>query len=560
MSETEFSYLRRRYLAQGRDLPLDAWGTHNTAMGMPEKEGSHVDDHDDYWPEEGRKDKKEEKKEKTEEGKVKEGEAEESQENASQEGEDAREKAEKNDPGRAHVESVIPQNRPLTPSEIEGLNMIYRAPAPTPPAQGELATPIRPQYIPPASSVYRPAPEQDTGPTGTTSRPLRRSVKPKRPGKGIEGMIRKMFKPSVRNAAQTASRGLLSSPVGWIIILLAVLFVTALFLILKNTSIDLGSDTDTGVVPVVPGEGGENVPGIPGMSLNTTVPSDTVGRNDPITYTITAIYSGDLDVTVYNPVASNAEYVSSTPEGGQYDEVSRTRSWRLNDVTPVATDGETRTYVFTITLRPAEALHDVPKVTIINKAYATAASPVVVPGTPPDLGASVFEELMKGQGRNTGILGNEDQFVTAVLANAGSRMPEGGANHEQYLRQLYETAVANNINPLIMLTIWGVEQSFAINGTEFGCDPRGEGRGAGFEWQVQCSADTLNRWMNDFDEKAAQGIFPVPYDPSWSENHGCTFEDPFVYAYEAYTPVCSMNDGNSESRENFVIIFKDFLQ
>lgn len=173
-------------------------------------------------------------------------------------------------------------------------------------------------------------------------------------------------------------------------------------------------------------------------------------------------------------------------------------------------------------------------------------------GTPPDLNAGTFEDLVKGQGRNTAILGNEDEFVDAIFTNIlSSRSIGNRAAYESNVRTLYKTAVAKNVNPLIPLVIWGVEASFEISGTEFGCKPFG----SGFATQVQCSVDTLDHWMADFETKKSQGIFPVPY----TIHNTCNFEDPFIYAYEAYTPVCSMNDSNDGARTNFVILFKEFL-
>ena len=174
------------------------------------------------------------------------------------------------------------------------------------------------------------------------------------------------------------------------------------------------------------------------------------------------------------------------------------------------------------------------------------------PGIPPDPGASTFAELMTGQGRNTGILGDENSFVTKTIDTVARRAGTTNTNlYDPYLRDIYRLSVERNVNPLIVLTIWGVEQSFAINGREFGCKPFDNG----FDEQVRCSRKTLDDWMADFEAKQASGILPVPniYDPS------CTYTDNFIYAYEMYTPVCWLNDGNSPARENFVIIFKEFL-
>ena len=218
--------------------------------------------------------------------------------------------------------------------------------------------------------------------------------------------------------------------------------------------------------------------------------------------------------------------------------------WRLNDQTAARS--------MTFELEPAVANQYLEIQAEANIVGGTTPPGGGTPGIPPDPGASTFAELMTGQGRNTGILGDENSFVTKTIDTVARRAGTTNTNlYDPYLRDIYRLSVERNVNPLIVLTIWGVEQSFAINGREFGCKPFDNG----FDEQVRCSRKTLDDWMADFEAKQASGILPVPniYDPS------CTYTDNFIYAYEMYTPVCWLNDGNSPARENFVIIFKEFL-
>ncbi len=412
--KSQMSYVdfQRAWRTDNR-IPLDAWDTYCQAFDLDPRTGNkrhaeeknEEDDH--YWTEEKKKEDESEDKEIKTEGEEIEA-AGKTRPEETDGGQDT--KKEKQEAVRA--EPVAQPNKPLTPDEIKRLNeefgLAYKPPPPQP--TGQLATPIRTQY-PQASSVYGARThdgEEADHSTGTTSRPLRRARRPRKSWE--EKMLRKMLKPNAKNIAQAATRtGFLSSPAGWIIILLIILFITALFFILKSSPVNLGrgDNTDTGVGPVAPGggDGGSgNVPGVPGLTLNKTVPSNEVGRDDSVTYTITAVYSGDLDVTIYDPVAQNADYVSSTPEGGQYDEVSRTRSWKLNEVTPLSTSGDTRTYVFTITLRPDEALRDAPKVTIANRAFATAAENPGAGGTPTKENCEGFYDLSNPIDSNFGDL------------------------------------------------------------------------------------------------------------------------------------------------------------
>lgn len=173
---------------------------------------------------------------------------------------------------------------------------------------------------------------------------------------------------------------------------------------------------------------------------------------------------------------------------------------------------------------------------------------------PPNLSAGDFETLMTGQGRNTTILGSEDEFVEKVLKNgAGLSTGFSSGSYAPNLHEIYQKSVAKNVNPLIVTTIWGVEQGFSIDG--FGCLPYSSY--PSYESQVNCAVNTLNNGMKEFEDKKAGGEFPVGLTNDLT-HRTCYYKDPFIYEYESYTPVCTQDDGNDPGRGNFVKIFKQF--
>lgn len=215
-----------------------------------------------------------------------------------------------------------------------------------------------------------------------------------------------------------------------------------------------------------------------------------------------------------------------------------------------------------LVLRPKAGVLDT---YIINKATATVINPRSNKSggsTPSNPNAADFESLMTGQGRNTTVLGDENSFVQAVIKNGGNRL-KNVPDLETHLHTIYKTALQYNVNPLIVATIWGIESSFSTTiPLAFGCDPNYH-KYDGFDNQLVCSVrGTLDFWLRDFEEKKAKGIFPVPYvatDTNTQETKTCYYSDAFLYSYEAYTPVCTMNDDNAQARDNFVIIYKELL-
>lgn len=345
-------------------------------------------------------------------------------------------------------------------------------------------------------------------------------------------------------AAAGATAGAPVLVIAGIIILLILLavFIIYLFIYLSDNPDD---GYNYGVTPPQQGTPIDGTPPanpIPGLSLEKSA-GGSVNNGEEITYTITAIYGGNLDVTIWDNIPKNTQYLSASGEKN-VDNAAGTISWRLGANTPTrSNEAEGKDiYTFTLTVKPTAD-----NIMVENQAYATA--PGGTTGPAPE--TNDFEKLMEGQGRNTQVLGDETSFVEKALSNISRRLPGGRSVYESYLHDIYKMSTSHNVNPAIVLTIWGVEQSFAINGREFGCKPFD----TGFAMQVDCSATTLDTWMTKFDETKASGTFPVPL----TFDQTCNYTDPFIYAYEAYTPVCTMYDSNDESRTNFVIIYKEIL-
>jgi hypothetical protein len=342
---------------------------------------------------------------------------------------------------------------------------------------------------------------------------------------------------------------LATSPVFWIVVGIIILLVFFLFMMSRSSmnSQSLLEDTMSSPEPTPPPTGGENPvtpPNpIPNLTLEKSAGSQ-INNGEEILYTITVRYGGDLDVTIYDEIPANTEYANASGEKN-VDNTTGVVSWRLGANTPSRTNESEATdvYTFTLTVRPTKD-----DVTVENVAYATA--PGGTTGPAPE--TNDFDTLMAGQGRNTQVLGDENSFVNTVYTNLNNdgRLDDGDqAKYEDAFRKIYRKATTHNINPAIMIAIWGVESSITFNGTEFGCKPFG----SGFDEQLRCGVeDALGRLMDQFDRIAAVDGIPVPY----TNDATCSFVDSFLYAYEGYTPVCTMYDSNDHSRTNFVIYYK----
>ena len=344
--------------------------------------------------------------------------------------------------------------------------------------------------------------------------------------KGAEKLLKEGAKKAVVAAA--------SNPVG-LIIIIVVIFILAIIIVIIT---------------------GGSAGGLQNKELQITKTGpDSAINGAELDYQINLAFAGTAtDIIIKDPLPAGTEFISSgqksTCDNGACNQASRTVIWNLKDIVPL--QGGILSNVSTALSLKLKATAD--DSTLVNQAQGevigAGALPVNPPGgggpnNPPNTSSNDFDTLMAGQGRNTGILGDRASFIAAVLKN-GSGLA-GGFSSGQYsdqLGQIYDSAVSKNVNPLIITTIWGVEASFELNNTEFGCMPFG----SGFAKQMSCSVNTINNLMAEFDDLKSKG--PVYLA-------GCpTFTDGFLYAYEYYTPVCHASDGNDASHKNFVTIFK----
>lgn len=163
-------------------------------------------------------------------------------------------------------------------------------------------------------------------------------------------------------------------------------------------------------------------------------------------------------------------------------------------------------------------------------------------------GVNDFNTLMKGQGRNTFVMGDENSFVAKAVANAPSLL----TGKEDYLRIVYQRATALNVNPLAILVHWGTETGFRVDlqAKAFSCPVRVS---SSFGEQAACSSKTFNTWMKVFEEKNTNGQY---FDPKYPN---CVYDDPFIFAAEMYGPTCRVYDGNENYLKNFVKFYKQIL-
>jgi hypothetical protein len=253
------------------------------------------------------------------------------------------------------------------------------------------------------------------------------------------------------------------------------------------------------------------------------------------------------------------EYVAKDCTSAKWDPATRTVTWSAREILTAsgkAPAGDIANINVAIKLT-VKLNAGVNNTQVVNQAEgevvgASGGGTTGAKGNPTETEKKILEffNLIAGQGRNTTVLGDENQFVAAVLKNAAPGY--GLAGKEAQLRAIYKKAVAAKVNPLIMVVMWGVEQGWNINGTEFGCIHQ---RGSGFESQLTCRVNEVNHFMTEAEQSIAKKGLPFahPVAPQ------CTYTDPFVYAYEKGTPVCAVNDSNGNARKNFVEYYKKLL-
>lgn len=277
------------------------------------------------------------------------------------------------------------------------------------------------------------------------------------------------------------------------------------------------------------------------LKVDISAPTGVPNTDSEIKYPIIVTYTGTGTATIEisDLIPENTEFVSGSqkencesqaePTGGGPND-KKTVVWGPFELT------QGQSAKVCLTIKPL-----IDKIKISNQAIAKVIK-LVSPASNP--GATDFESIVKGQGRNIQILGSEDDFIKTVLRN-GSKYSL--ADKEPMLRELYRQSSSSNVNPLAVLTIWGVEQGFRINGSEFGCKPFG----TGFNNQMSCSIrGTINFWMNEFEKNNKNGSYTI-------QGTACTYTDAFTFMYEKYSPVCQVYDKNENARNNFYKFYKE---
>lgn len=338
-----------------------------------------------------------------------------------------------------------------------------------------------------------------------------------------------------------------ASPIGWIVIVV-VLFIVLLIIILAVISQLGGNGQSQPVQPTT----------IPGLSMQLSGP-DSVANGQDISYTLTASYTGSSDIIFEDVVPTNATLVSAsgtftqkTDSGGKVASIM----WSLKDTIPQTTgiaagasSSASQAYTFTLTLHPEQN-----DVLVKNKILARIASgigPVL-----PNPNSTDFDSLMRGQGRNVNVLGDETSFVQRILASGEKRIQA----YENLIRQAYREAVAQNVNPLILIALWGEESGYDTTGryAAMGCDPRqAYGTGKDFSSQLGCAVRTWNTRMTEYNTKAAKEGVPVKLESKVGKT--CQYDDEFLYAAEIYGPTCVIYDQNDYFHRNFYLHYKKLL-
>jgi hypothetical protein len=421
----------------------------------------------------------------------------------------------------------------------------------------------------------------------------------KKAGKAAGNALKQGAKKFAKEGAkELVKKGLAATSEYWgpvvIIVIIIILLIVFIFMLLGmagQTAQDNSESTKISAVSVSKTVNKTEMPNPTGLSE----------QEKTITYTIVSTLDGKAEeLRTKEKIPDGLTFVSATGDFTAYNDngevitdistlasAIKTVLWSTNKSastsgtqqnTPIPSDGSSQAsqnsptpsnssasitsippQTYTLVLKVTDALKDT---YVVN--YATAEAIGAEPestttttstNTPSNPHASTFLQLIAGQGRNIGVLGNEDSFVSTVMKNGSQRF--GGDVSSQDIHNVYTAAVGKNVNPLIVLTIWGVEQSFGKD-LSFGCisKPRD------FPTQLSCSTNSLNNLMALFEEQEKKGNVPYTVtakDPNSDGTNTCTFTDAFEYAYERYTPVCLMEHGNDNARKNFVTIYKELL-
>lgn len=172
------------------------------------------------------------------------------------------------------------------------------------------------------------------------------------------------------------------------------------------------------------------------------------------------------------------------------------------------------------------------------------------------------------QGRNTRAYGNDE---ASFVARAYQFDLELGSKHivlrtipdiTDRLRAIHRVSVASNVNPLLLLALWGEEQHFELGGDKyaFGCGVYvNKAAFNGFYNNLACAVETLNNEMYTYEVLEQLYGTPVKLYDTRTGRQTCEFYDPLLYALERYGPVCTADDSNEHFHANLVFFYNKFF-
>lgn len=282
---------------------------------------------------------------------------------------------------------------------------------------------------------------------------------------------------------------------------------------------------------------------IPGLTLELEGPT-TIQNSDNISYSISVSYTGDLDVTITDPLlTTNSSFVSAT---GVYTPTTPTTQvmWRLNDnpTTPISTAESTKKYTFSIVLKP-----NTPDSIVKNKVIARATSAGFAGGAGCPSQAEIAENR---KDRNTCHFFNPsidifdttlsqqslDNYVakySPIFIRAGKGDINEFRNRANYIVSQSQKA---GLNPAIFLGYWKTESAFSTVGNrDMGC-PLSV---AGFNQQVDCAVG-----LRPGGYRGAQcAISKDANSPSCRELKGIRDSHPTIYGkYPLTYPIATFDD------------------
>lgn len=179
-----------------------------------------------------------------------------------------------------------------------------------------------------------------------------------------------------------------------------------------------------------------------------------------------------------------------------------------------------------------------------------------------------YEDLFAGQGRNMRAYGYDELSFVARARKLEISL-EGKlikireiSDIDNRLRQVYSKSVAKNVNPLLVLSLWGEETAFSTTAKyPLGCGVYTDDPDYfGFYNNVDCAVATLNNEMFRFEVLKEMYPLPIKLFDTRTGRQTCEYRDPVFFALEIYGPVCTADDSNDHFHVNLHMIYTAFLR